>query len=546
MARSFAEFDRGPRRAAISFIVVVVVLVIGGIVIAALEALGVADASPTFLLAVVAVAVLRGTWPAVLTAVGAFLAYDFFFIQPLYTFTVRDPEEWLNLLLLFVVGIVVGQLAGSSRARAEAALEGERSARAMFDLSYTLSTRRDTPSALRPLAEIVRTEANADRVWISVGDSVQADTGWEVGPPGSPAVHVVLRRRPGDEPAEWVRVHAGQIRGGRNPADGDTIVYRVAITGAGQSFGSLWVRRRKGLGEPDVGETQVMAAAADQIGTALERDRLLRDATAAEISRRSEALKSALLDSVSHDLRTPLASIRAAAGTLMDREVDWPAEQRYAIAASIDREAEWLNRLVTNLLDMSRIEAGELRPNLAPFELEDIVRDVLGRGAAANLERPVEVDIAPDVPPVLVDEVFLGQVLANVLDNAAKYAGPAAWIRLSAHRTGTGQVLVTVEDDGPGAPADALPRLFEKFYRVPRKGEGSRRGTGIGLAVVRGLVDSMGGQVNARSSELGGLAVDIELAEAPSGPGMDEGSRPGRVAAEGPVAAEGTIKDPVA
>jgi len=540
MFQSVADFDRGPRRTAISLIVVLAVLSIGGFAIAVLEALGVPDASPTFLLAVVAVAVLRGTWPAVLTAVGAFLAYDFFFIQPLYTFTVRDPEEWLNLLLLFVVGIVVGQLAGRSRARAEAALEGERSARAMFDLSYTLSTRHDTSTALRPLAEIVQAQTKADRVWIAVGESVQADTGWAAGPPGFPAVHVILRRRPGEEPAEWVRVHAGQARGGRNPIDAESIVYRVAITGAGQTFGSLWVRRRKSLGEPDVGETQVMAAAADQIGTALERDRLLRDATAAEISRRSEALKSALLDSVSHDLRTPLASIRAAAGTLMDREVDWPAEQRYAIAASIDREAEWLNRLVTNLLDMSRIEAGELRPNLAPFELGDIVRDVVGRGAAANLERPVEVVLAADLPAVVVDEVFIGQVLANVLDNAVKYAGQTARIRLAARRMEPARVLVTVEDDGPGAPPEALPRLFEKFYRVPRKGEGSRRGTGIGLAVVRGLVDAMGGQVTARAGELGGLAVDIELPAAAAGPGNDVGSSPT------PLAAEGPVKDPVA
>src|SRR5262245_290583 len=271
----------------------------------------------------------------------------------------------------------------------------------MFSLSFTISTRKDTTSALRPIADIVRDETKAERVWIAVGDAVQADTGWELGPPGSPPLYVVLRRQPGDAPADWVRVHGGQPRAGRASSEAETVSYRVNVTAAGQTFGALWVKRRKSLGEPDVGETQVMAAAADQVGTALERDRLLRDATAAEISRRSEALKSALLDSVSHDLRTPLASIRAAAGSLVDRDVQWPDEERYVIAASIDCEAEWLNRLVTNLLDMSRIEAGELRPNLAVFELGDVVRDVLGRGAAANLERPVELDIGAEVPPVI-------------------------------------------------------------------------------------------------------------------------------------------------
>lgn len=514
IAQRLADLDRGPRRTAISVAVVVAAIAIGAVVIAILRSLGVADAAPAFLLAVVVVAVLRGTGPAVVTAIGAFFAYDFFFIEPLYTLTVRDPQEWLNLLLLLVVGIVVGRLAGASRARAEAAIEGEQSARAMFDVSFTMSTRKDTPSALRPIADIVRDETTAERVWIVVGDSVQADTAWQVGPPDTPPVYEVLRRQPGDAPAEWVRLHAAQARTGRGSTGSDHAVYRVNIAAAGQTFGALWVKRRRSLGEPDVSDTQVMAAAADQIGAALERDRLLRDATAAEISRRSDALKSALLDSVSHDLRTPLASIRAAAGTLMDPDIDWPADQRRAIAASIDREAEWLNRLVTNLLDMSRVEAGELKPTLVVLTVDDIIDEALRRTDATFAGRRLEVDIAPNLPPVVVDELFIGQVLANLLDNAAKYAGPAAVVRIAAAETDEHRIRITVEDGGSGVPAESLPRLFEKFYRVPRKGEGSRRGTGIGLAVVLGLVEAMGGRVIARASDLGGLAVDVDLPEA--------------------------------
>ena len=270
----------------------------------------------------------------------------------------------------------------------------------------------------------------------------------------------------------------------------------------------------------------MLAAAADQIGGSLERDRLQRDATTAEISRRSDALKSALLDSVSHDLRTPLASIRAAAGTLMDPDIEWPPEQRREIAASIDREADWLNRLVTNLLDMSRVEAGELRPTLVVLAVRDVVEEAVRRAEAALGDRPVDVQVDPDLPPVLVDEVFIGQVLNNTLDNAAKYAGPDAPIRISARETDDHRVRITVEDGGPGVPPDAMPRLFEKFYRVPRKGEGSRRGTGIGLAVVRGLVDAMGGRVTARASELGGLAVDVDLPIAALEPGEEPDGEP--------------------
>ena len=492
-----------------SIAVILVTLVIGGIAVAVLESVGVADASPTYLLAVVAVAVLRGTGPAVATAIGAFLAYDFFFIEPIYTFTVRDPAEWLNLLLLLVVGVVVGRLAGRERDRAVAAIEGEREASAMFNISFTLASQRDTSSALGPIAGLIRDEVRASRVWIVVGDTVVADTAGQAGTPTSPVVHTVLRRRPGDEPAEWVRVHA-PARAPKSAQDPAEQSYQVLVTAGGRTYGAVWVVRPRGLGPPDLGEARVLAAAADQIGGSLERDRLQRDATSAEISRRSEALKSALLDSVSHDLRTPLASIRAAAGTLMDPDVEWPPDQRREIAASIDFEAEWLNRLVTNLLDMSRVEAGELRPSMAILALADVVAEAVRRSATSLAGHPVEVLVPPDLPPVLGDEVFLGQILANTLDNAAKYGGAGVPIRVSA-RTVDDRVRVVVEDGGPGVPPETLPRLFEKFYRVPRMGEGSRRGTGIGLAVVRGLVEAMGGHAEARRGELGGLAIELDL-----------------------------------
>jgi len=512
---SSTAWDRRRRRirgTAVSAGLILVALGIGAIAVSILEGQGLNDASPTFLLAVVGIAVLRGTGPAIATAVGAFLLYDFFFIAPYHTFTVHDPAEWLNLLLLLAVGVVVGQLAGRERDRALAAIEGEREATAMFDVSFTLSSQRDTLAALGAIAALLRDEIGASRVWIALGDAVAADTGDPpAGPPPSPTVHSKLRRRPSDEPAEWVRVHAPgpSGRAGQVPAE---LAYRVAIAAGATSFGSLWALRPREMGDPDLGETRVMAAAADQIGVALERDRFQRDATSAEIVRRSEGLKSALLDSVSHDLRTPLASIRAAAGSLMDPEVQLPPEDAREIAASIDREADWLNRLVTNLLDMSRVDAGELRPHLAPFAPSDLVADAVGRASTIEPTRaPIEVDAEPGLPPVLVDEVFLSQILANVLHNAVKYAGPDAPIRASVHRWDERFVRITIEDGGQGVPEDALPRLFEKFYRVPRKGEGSRRGTGIGLAVVRGLAEAMGGRALARRSELGGLAIDIDV-----------------------------------
>ncbi len=518
------RLERWLRRFTPDIAAVVIGLGLGVAVVAILEQVaGFDNGSPAFLLAVVAVAVTRGTGPAVVTAVGSFLVYDFLFTEPQFTFTVANPDEWLNLLLLLVVGVVVGRLTGRERDRAEAALAGEREARALFKVSFSLANRSDAAVALAPIVSMLRDETRMSRVWVTVGETVAADTGSPgaaLTPPSGAAVHTSLRRRPDDEPAEWVRVHV-RGRGPRTSGSATDSAFKVTIASGERVFGAVWASRARVEGDPDPGETRVLAAAADQIAGALERERLTRDSTAVEITRRSDALKSALLDSVSHDLRTPLASIRANAGTLMDPGVEWPADERRAIAASIDRDADWLNRLVTNLLDMSRIEAGELRPNLAVFDLADLIHDAVLRSAAAHANRPPEVVLAAGLPLVSVDEVFIGQILVNLIDNAAKYAGGDAPIRISAvagDGTPPAFVRVTVEDGGPGVPDALLARLTEKFYRVPRPGEGSRRGTGIGLSVVKGLMDAMDARVTFRRSELGGLAVDLDLPAADAMP----------------------------
>ncbi len=268
----------------------------------------------------------------------------------------------------------------------------------------------------------------------------------------------------------------------------------------------------------------MLAAAADQIGQAVEQDRLRDEATSAELARRSDALKTALLDSVSHDLRTPLASIRAAAGSLMDPDLSWSAEERRQAAGTIDLEAERLNRLVTNLLDMSRIEAGGLRADAEPYPLEDLVRTTLRRLGRGVDQRHLDVAIPLDLPLVLVDPTFMDQILTNAIENAMKYTKPGAPIRISAKElTGTPRIRLTIEDGGEGVPDDALSQLFVKFFRVPRRGEGPRRGTGVGLSVVRGLVETMDGNVTARRSQLGGLALDIDLPRAAPGPGTEDG-----------------------
>ena len=475
------------------------------------EYVGVPNASAVYLAAVVATAFVAGTSGAIVAAVASFLLYDFLFVHPIYTFAVADPGEWLNLVLLLFIAIVVGELAALQRSRTEIAKAREREALALFKVSRELATRESTPTELPTIAAVLREETAMERVWIALGpddarERAAADTGADHRPV-IPGLYFVLQRTPDDTPARWSRVHQpGQTRGGPNPGHE---AFRVRIEAGSRTFGSIWALRDRSRGEPDRTETRLLSAAADQIGQALAQDRLAAESQAAEIARESDALKSALLQSVSHDLRTPLATIRAAAGTLRPG-TGLSADDQRESADAIDREVEYLNRMVTNLLDLSRIEAGAVRAERDVYELEDLVGQTIDRLRPRLGDRPLTVDLL--APPVEVDPVFLDEAVTNAIENAIKYTPADTGIRIGTQMDfGEARVRLSVEDAGPGVPDPDLPRIFDKFYRVPGAAGGSRSGSGIGLAVVRGLVEAMGGRVAARRSPLGGLAIDIDL-----------------------------------
>jgi two-component system, OmpR family, sensor histidine kinase KdpD len=491
-----------------------------------LEQLTGAPTVAIYLLAVVAVGMGYGSWLAVATAVASFLLYDFLFVRPQYTFAIASPEEWVDLLVFLVVAIAIGRLSALQlQRRREAELRGAE-ARAMFAMSRDISNAATAIEAAPLLAARLAREAEMSRVWIGLGDAlpeerVVADTSPDE-PRPSAATRWTLHSGSADTQPSWVKVRETTVPGAREGRearevrlrqhrdDGPLTVMRVPIYVGGEVIGSLWAIRPRSDPFPGRSHSRLIGAAADQLGQSLVRDRLAAEATAVEVARQGDALKSALLDSVSHDLRTPLAAIRAAAGNLMDADVELKSEEARAIAGSIDREAQRLSRLVRNMLDLSRIEGGALHPSLELYDLADLIDQVVERMAPALAPAGVEVNVPPDLPAVRVDAIFVDQILTNLLENAAKHAA-GKQISVSAKAVG-GQVWAIVGDAGPGVSVAVMPHLFERFYRAPRR-QGSRAdgGSGIGLAVVKGLTEAMGGSVLARPSPMGGLEIIVRL-----------------------------------
>ena len=492
-------------------------VLVATVVVAALESssLGLADASPVYFAAVVLVGSLLGTGPAIATAILAFVVYDLLFTDPRFTLIVEDPREWLDLVLFLILAIVVGRLSALGTERAAEASRRAEEATALFAVGRILATAPDVESAAPLIAERLLAVAGLQRVWIVVdgraGHRTLADTGAGAPLPAS-AFITNLVRMPGDLPAVWQRAHdpspGTPAAASRGTPRGQLLKVRMEADGV--AVGAIKAVGRAGTSEPDRSATRLLALAADQLGIAARRDALRREATEVEIARQADALKSALLDAVSHDLRTPLASIRAHAGSLADREVPLDIETARRAGAAIDAEADRLDRLVREVLDLSRVESGALRPDLEAIDLGDAVRPVIDRLRPLLGDREIRIDIGDDLTPVSADAVLLDGLLTNIVENVARHTLPPATLAVAAQPQGQ-RIELTIDDAGGGVPDASLGRLFGRFERLPAAREGSRRGLGLGLSIVRGFAEAMGASVRAESSLLGGLRIVVSL-----------------------------------
>lgn len=498
--------------------------------------------SLVYLVVVLALASTRGLYPAVFASLVAFLSFDFFLVPPLYTFTVASPEEWLALFIFLCAAIVTGQLAAALRLRAEQARERERETRILYELLRDSHKEEDLDHQLAILARTV-VEVFAPR---GVRDCMilLPDEAGKLTPRVSAGQMATSRQISADElsAATWVmkerqavdfydrpqRSHRG---GGYSPR---VVIRSTTMPQSSRPYHSLFplktgqrtvgvlclaleedprrFSQEKRLGsEADHSDppSTFFWAFLDQAASIIERARLRHESLQIEVLQRTDALRAALISSVSHDLRTPLTSIKAAASSLLQEDVQWNDEERRSFALAIEREADRLNRLVENLLDMSRIESGALRLEKEWYPVAELLHDVLGRMQPLLQGREILVHLPDDLPPVELDYLMIDQVLTNLLENALRYTPSGSPIEISVSTTAT-EIFVSVADRGPGIPPGDLERIFDKFYRV-MGGTRETGGTGLGLAVCRGLVEAHQGRIWVENRAGGGAVFRFTL-----------------------------------
>jgi len=407
--------------------------------------------------------VLWGLKPGIAAALCAFLAFNYFFIPPYYTFMVHQTRDVLVLVVFLIVAVVISQLVGQAQVNLAAATDREREATRLYELSTALAGLHDEQAIARSLAEQTFDTFQATHVHIAA--EAQAD-----GQPfdlSLPVQPVPDRKPDWRVPLQTARGPQGEIR--------------------------LWRDERPLL----PAEERLLRTFASQGALALERAHLAESETRAKILEESDRLKSALLSSVSHELRSPLATIKASVTSLRSEAVAWDSNARPELLAAIDEETDHLNRLVGNLLDMSRIEAGALNPSRKWNALSEIVGGVVARMRQAAQQHRLEIDVSEDLPLALVDYVQLEQVFSNLISNSLKYAPAHTTVRVSARAQADQGLVVQVSNQGPPVPEEHLDRIFDKFYRVTNADRVT--GTGLGLSICRGIIEAHGGRIWAEN-----------------------------------------------
>jgi two-component system, OmpR family, sensor histidine kinase KdpD len=444
--------------------------------------------SMIFLTAVLFCAVQFGLRSAVLAAVLSFFAYDFFFVQPLYEFTIAEPQEFFALLIFLVVAVFTGLLAGRARDQADSVRDNARTTQSIYELSRKLSGAAALDDILLAATVYAQKTLGARCVVTMLPEDgeLALSAAW---PP-------IDRLDPGETGAARWAFEKGEPAGWRTGTLPNVrFQFRPLVTTRGIG-GVCGIEPADSIAAISPERERALSLILEQTAIAIDRSLLVKDSVKTAALEENEKLRTTLLSSLSHDLRTPLASITGAVTTLRQFGETMAPAQRDDLLASIEEEAARLMRFVANLLDMSRIEAGALKPKRDYVDIAEVARAAVERARKAFHGQQITTSLARDLPFVRGDSNLLEQVLFNLLDNAQKY-GAGASVAVHARRAGA-DAQISVTDEGEGVKPADLERIFEKFYQGGRS-DGRKAGTGLGLSIARGLVEAMGGTIRAES-----------------------------------------------
>ena len=463
-----------------------------------------ANLAMIFLLSVLGAGLAFGLWPAVTAAAAAALAYNFFFLEPRLSFVIGHPTDVLTFVVFFVVALTTGWLTGRVRDQSL-----RTSARASAIAALLASSRRLSGSATRDdtahaLADQISAAGNAKAI-------VLLPQGEEIVPvAGAPVLEDLGAAAMAAARWAWEKGEAAGFGTGTLP----------------QTSWTFWplqgVRNRVGVAgveantlRPGSDEEKLVLALLDQGAVALERADLALAAVEAETLRRSDRFRAALLNSISHDLRTPLSTVLGSTTTMIEYGEGMPAATRADLLQSVREEAERLNRYVGNLLDMTRLEGGGLNIREDWVDVRDVLAGAAERVSRRLSNRRIERDFPSDLPPVRLDPNLLEQAVVNILENAIAYSPDDTGIDLAAYED-RNNVVISIEDEGKGIPTAELERVFEKFRRMEEPTDRTK-GAGLGLSISKGFIESMGGRIAAASPIHGdhGTRVLISLPKSP-------------------------------
>jgi len=441
-----------------------------------------------FLLPVLICAARFGLWPAIVAALLSFLAEDYFFIEPRFNLTISQPHEFITLIVSLLVAVVTGMLASRLRDHSRAMRQRAQTAQSLFEFSRKVSGAGELDEVLWAVATHAQKSLEIKSVafLIPEGGDLVIRAAWppidRLDPGETVAARWALEK---NEPAGWRTGTLPNVRFQFRPLATSRGV--VAVAGVEPRLPD----------EPfDAQQERTLTAILEQAAIAIDRSLLVKELVRTAALEENERLRTTLLASLSHDLRTPLASITGAVTSLRQLGDKMGEADRADLLKSIEEEAGRLARFVGNLLEMSRIESGALHPRRDLVDVAEVVRATLARCKKTFPNCRATTSLSPDLPPIRGDANLLGQVLFNLLDNAQKYGADGA-VTVHARREGEALVL-TVTDEGPGIKPPDLERVFEKFYRGGRP-DGRKAGTGLGLSICKGLVEAMGGTIVAQS-----------------------------------------------